>query len=196
MHSITTESWPRIWQTLNGFADLVAPFFRFITGGSELQSFGGAKGNETPFIAMIREHNRMIHAEVCAYAKRPEDRQDLRQEIIIRLWQRYPTYRGESKASTWMFPVVHGAATARFKRKASIVDYTSDLPEHTYDEHFYENIDDRVFKILARLNDFQRAVLMLTAEGYVIEEIAKTCQVHVSKVKRAMRTVRIIAKNN
>lgn len=137
MQTFATQLWPWVWQILAGVADLpstINSWFRFITGGSEGPT-SSANASKV-FAEIIRKNSGVIHGRACAYADTREDREDLSQEIIVRLWKRFHTYRGESKVSSWMYTVATGTAKAWRKRRGSIIEFGSDLPEGMYDEHF------------------------------------------------------------
>jgi DNA-directed RNA polymerase specialized sigma24 family protein len=132
MQTFAILIWPWIWQLL-GFIDqlpMINPWFRFITGGGGQTS--RTDESEADFVQIITEHSRLIHHRVCAYADSREDREDLLQEIILRLWRRYPTYRHDSKLSTWMYTVATGTAKSWRKRKGNLIEFGNDLPEGTY----------------------------------------------------------------
>jgi len=53
-----------------------------------------------------------------AYARDSGEEEDLLQEILLALWRSIPSFRGDSKASTWIFQVALNVALAR-RRDAS-----------------------------------------------------------------------------
>ncbi|MEM8565591.1 MAG: sigma-70 family RNA polymerase sigma factor, partial [Bacteroidota bacterium] len=72
---------------------------------------------ERDFIAILEENQGLVHKVCRLYGDTEEDRNDLFQEILLQLWKAYPTYRGKSKLSTWMYRVALYTAMADLKRR-------------------------------------------------------------------------------
>ncbi|MBW6537618.1 MAG: RNA polymerase subunit sigma-70, partial [Mariniphaga sp.] len=60
---------------------------------------------EKEFLSTISENQGIIHKVCNMYCDAEEDRNDLFQEIVAQLWRSYPTFRNESKVTTWMYRV-------------------------------------------------------------------------------------------
>ena len=65
---------------------------------------------EKAFLTMVDEHQGIIYKVCRMYRDTREDQEDLFQEIVFQLWKSFPSFRNESKISTWknMHPVVTG----------------------------------------------------------------------------------------
>jgi len=61
-------------------------------------------------IERITENQGAIHKVCNIYANSREDREDLKQEIILQLWKSYPGFQGASKFSTWMYRIAFNTA--------------------------------------------------------------------------------------
>jgi DNA-directed RNA polymerase specialized sigma24 family protein len=53
--------------------------------------------NELQFLAIINEHQAIIHKICHLYGESKEDREDLFQEITFQLWKSLPGFKGEAK---------------------------------------------------------------------------------------------------
>jgi RNA polymerase sigma-70 factor (ECF subfamily) len=53
----------------------------------------------------LQRHKGILFKIVRAYAFNAYDQDDLFQEIALQLWRSIPEFRGESKASTWIYRV-------------------------------------------------------------------------------------------
>src|SRR5690625_4248651 len=70
------------------------------------------------FEALLREHRKIVFKVAAIYARGPEDRRDLVQEISTQLWRsfhRYDERRG--KFSTWMYRVALTVAISQARRE-------------------------------------------------------------------------------
>jgi len=58
--------------------------------------------NKAEFLSRISDCAGPILKIVSIYTDRKEDGEDLLQEILYQGWKSYPSYRNESKFSTWL----------------------------------------------------------------------------------------------
>ena len=59
-------------------------------------------GDEAAFAALIRQHQRIIHAWTYRLSGSLEDAEDLAQETFVRAFCQLDQFRGEAKFSTWL----------------------------------------------------------------------------------------------
>lgn len=64
-----------------------------------------AQQQEKEFIALVEEYKQVIYKVCYIYASDPENLNDLYQEVVINLWKAFPRFRGECKASTWVYRI-------------------------------------------------------------------------------------------
>jgi len=65
---------------------------------------------ENKFTTLVQENQGIIHKACRLYCRNPEDCKDMFQEIILKLWKGYPSFRGDSKPTTWMYRVAINTA--------------------------------------------------------------------------------------
>ncbi|WPU96171.1 RNA polymerase sigma factor [Mucilaginibacter sabulilitoris] len=73
--------------------------------------------NEVQFLALIKEHQGIIHKICRLYRESNEDREDLFQEITFQLWRSLPGFKGGAKISTWIYRISLNTAIATFRKK-------------------------------------------------------------------------------
>ena len=71
---------------------------------------------ETAFLKIVDEHQAIIFKISRMYRDTLEDQEDLFQEIVFQLWKSFPTFRNESKVSTWMYRIALNTAIAFFRK--------------------------------------------------------------------------------
>ena len=74
------------------------------------------KDTEIAFAKIIADNQGIIHKVCNMYCDRPDDRQDLFQEIVLQLWRAYPSFKGQSKVSTWLYRVALNTAISAFRK--------------------------------------------------------------------------------
>lgn len=133
---------------------------------------------ERDFTSLIKEHSLIINKVSYFYAtdKLPFD--DLRQEIYLNIWLGLKQFRGESKMSTWIYRVAVNAALMALrssKRRLETVSVDFGLLD------FSTEIDDaqrecllHLHSLIDRLEDIEKAIILLWLEEYSYDEIAET----------------------
>lgn len=110
------------------------------------------------------------------YAYTDADRQDLFQDIVIQVWKAYPTFKGDSKFSTWLYRVaINTAITGLRKKKDFITSYEPlCLPTHISDDDSGQVAEERLKQLYAgigQLNQVEKAIVMLYMEDRSYEEM-------------------------
>lgn len=73
--------------------------------------------HEQLFHQWLQDHSGILGKVVRAFTQTSQDREDLLQEVLVQLWSSLPRFRGEAKASTWIYRVAFNTALA-WKREA------------------------------------------------------------------------------
>ena len=146
---------------------------------------------EKEFIAKIRRYQGIVHKICFIYATSKDDKDDLYQEIILQLWKSYPSFKGISEFSTWMYRVALNTAIS-LTRKAS--QLTTDFADHAgiFDpvESIEYSEDVRIlYRAISELNEVDKAIILMWLEEKSYDEIAATIGITVKNV--SVRLVRI-----
>jgi RNA polymerase sigma-70 factor (ECF subfamily) len=131
---------------------------------------------EAAFTAMIKDNEGIIFKLSRAYCDSIEDQKDLYQEIVFQLWKGYDSFRGDSKASTWMYRVALNTAFS-FLRKEKRRGHSVALGDIqlTYEPHdpIQEERIKEMYTQIRRLSDLEKGIMLLLLEGKKYEEIAE-----------------------
>jgi RNA polymerase sigma-70 factor (ECF subfamily) len=130
---------------------------------------------EKHFLAIIAKYNGMIHKVCRLYRESTEDREDLFQEIIFQLWKSYPNFKAEAKISTWMYRIALNTAIATFRKKTTIINYLTKLPDFAEEQPSDELglRQERLFAVLKLLDDSEKALITLYFEELSYQQIAE-----------------------
>ena len=63
------------------------------------------ENKEQAFTQLVREHKSTIYSVCYMFSKDSDEIDDLFQEILIRLWKGYNSFRAESDVRTWIYRV-------------------------------------------------------------------------------------------
>jgi len=150
------------------------------------------KHTEEEFLRKIAEHQRIIHKVCHMFSKDEQDREDLFQEITIRLWLGYQSFKGDASFTTWMYRVALNTAIS-LKRKNRNHEQTQALPPNLDAPEEPNAITrqdiDMLYKAIEQLNPVDRALVLLYLEEKSYEEIADI--MGITKTNVGVKLVRI-----
>jgi len=134
--------------------------------------------NEREFASLIREHSRIINKVSYFYAGDQWPFDDLRQEIYVNIWLGLKQFRGDSAISTWIYRVaVNSALMALRSSKSGVPTASVDLSlldlSSEIDDAQRENLQS-LHALINRLEDIEKAIILLWLDEYTYEEIADT----------------------
>lgn len=131
--------------------------------------------DEAQFISDIQQYQKIIHKICHLYRDSREDREDLFQEITFQLWKAFPSFKNQSKISTWIYRIALNTAIATFRKNKPAIDYVADLPdmrsENQNEEH--DTRHERLFLLLKKLDDSEKVIITLYLEELSYQQIAE-----------------------
>lgn len=129
------------------------------------------------FAGIISQNQGILHKISSLYCNDPEEKKDLFQEILYQLWRSYPTFRNESKISTWIYRVALNTAITFLRKQKARPDqnnFSESIPDIQDDNE--QELLERQFKLLYKsieaLDKVEKAIIMLYLEGSSYEEIS------------------------
>jgi RNA polymerase sigma factor (sigma-70 family) len=142
------------------------------------------------FVLLLEEHKRILYKVASAYCADTEDRRDLVQEMVIQLWRSFPRYDDRFKFSTWMYRIGMNVAISflrsegRRGRETVALDEVDLIDFAAADRVMGEAGDDirLLQRLVSRLDEMSRALIVLYLEGYSHAEIAEILGISVTNV--------------
>lgn len=153
------------------------------------------KEQETIFLSALENNQEKLFRICSIYAKDDEDSKDLFQEVLVHVWRSMSTFKGNSAIGTWMFRVALNVCL-RFKSKHTknqnrLIRLDSLTISNIGSEEISEEENEKLKalrKCVKRLNEADKAIVVLYLEGLVYREISSILGLsenHVAvKVKR------------
>jgi RNA polymerase sigma factor (sigma-70 family) len=154
------------------------------------------------FETLLQVHRAIVFKTVNTYCWRPEDRDDLAQEIAAQLWKAWPSYDSCRTFTTWMYRVALNVAISFVRREVKYRRVFMPLEEE-FDEAISPSTNDpvaadrmeRLRRFIAREPPFERALLLLYLEDKSQKEIAEILGItptnvstKISRLKQRIRT--------
>ncbi len=150
---------------------------------------------EKEFLQIIQKNQGIIHKVCNLYCDSQEDRNDLFQEIVAQLWKSFPSFRKESKVSTWMYRVALNTAITSFKKSKRRPDQNSltyenfQLEDEGYDTETEENIK-MLHAAVSQLTGVEKSIILLYLENRKYEEIAEITGITQNYVRVKMNRIK------
>jgi RNA polymerase sigma-70 factor (ECF subfamily) len=131
---------------------------------------------EKEFIELIEKYQGILHKICNIYFIRNPNRDDYYQEILIRLWKSYSSFKNQSAFSTWLYRVALNTAIDIVRkqnlqpRQTELTKTEYNIPEH--EQNTESNKRDILYQAIDHLSDVEKAIIFLYLEDYNYKEIA------------------------
>lgn len=137
------------------------------------------KDLEAKFLSDFEKNQNIAHKICRIYTTNQDAHNDLFQEITIQVWKNYSKFRGDSKFSTWMYRVALNTAISLYRKSTRTIK-TQDINDVVYKikSTDYDDTEERqlaaLYKAIHKLNDIDKALILLYLENKPYKEISET----------------------
>lgn len=145
-----------------------------------LQSGNGRRDqNSERFAGLIRDHAGIVRKVAATYARAPEDRADLTQDMLANLWAAWPHYDDTRSFPTCMYRVAlnvalsHVRSVYRERRVMTPLTGGHNAVAATNPDHEANQALDALHATMARFDPLNRAVLLLYLDERSHREIGE-----------------------
>lgn len=144
-----------------------------------------AKGDEKALKELIMRMQARVYTYCFSLVGNEEDAEELTSEVFFQVWKSAKNFRGQSKATTWLFGIARNLCMNHLrKRKIKFLEitewdavYDPNEEEHDYDPELLK-------KAMEKLSPLHREVLYLAYyEDMSYHEIAKLLDIPENTVK-------------
>ncbi|WP_166444455.1 RNA polymerase sigma factor [Dyadobacter bucti] len=144
---------------------------------------------------MLKEHQGIINSICRIYYRDEEDFKDARQDVILQLWKSLPTFRSESKMSTWIYKVTLNTILAKIskEKKMPLSESLSDAyPYYNQAGNFEPDVDlQQLLYLIHKMEEIDKAIMILHLEGYSHKEIAGTLKLTATNISTRISRIKI-----
>jgi len=148
---------------------------------------------------LIHEHSAAVYRVAIFIVRDNALAEDVVQDTMIRVWQNYGSFRGDSPIRGWILRIAHNTAVSKLRK---IKDESWDpamLPDSVGRADVERTVEGRedlvtLGKAMENLDELSRSIVVLReVEGLSYEEIAEALEITLPTVKtrllRARRTL-------
>lgn len=153
--------------------------------------------NEQEFARIVKENKSTIYTVCYMFSNDEDEVNDMFQDTLVNLWKGFPSFRKESKASTWIYRVaLNTCISAERKKKRRKEERLS------MNINLYQDADDdsrqvqQLHKLIGRLGLVDRALVLMWLENMSYDEIgdilgisAKNVSVKLVRIKEKLKNI-------
>lgn len=128
------------------------------------------------FLKILADYQPIIHKVNLIYFRSDMDKQDNFQEVVYQLWRSFPSLKDKHKVASWIYAVAINTSISKIRKDSKLRFYDL-MPEFTavgqnsYNEY---SLDYQILiSALKKLNEIDRAIMLLYMEEYSYKEIAE-----------------------
>lgn len=135
-------------------------------------------GKTDIFLSVIETNKGIIYKIANSYCTCAENRNDLIQEIILKLWQAFTGYNSQYKHSTWIYTIALNTAISYYRKekvRKNVIPLSSEtvfdmagFEKHLPAEHNSQLLN----QFIAQLKELDKALMLLYLEEKSHKEIA------------------------
>ena len=148
------------------------------------------------FAQVYESQKKKVWQLICRYVYSKHDREDLFQEVFLRIHQALPRFRNESSLETWIYRIAANTAINyldKQRRYAKLKDVLGNL--RLIEVEPKEEDSSLLHKPLQALNSRQRMILIMAeVEEFKLEEIAQALDIALGTVKSNLHRAKEIIK--
>jgi RNA polymerase sigma-70 factor, ECF subfamily len=146
---------------------------------------------ESQFRLVLEEHSGLLFKVVRSFTVGPPDSDDLLQEVLLQVWMSLPSFRGQSKTTTWLYRVALNTALAWKRRETKHRDRSQALPlafevidkgAPSAESQAEQEAIQRMYEAVRALAPADRALVLLYLDGLSYADMAEVIGISESNV--------------
>ncbi len=147
------------------------------------------------FTNLLQRHAGLIHKVAYAYCRDSTDREDVVQEITMRLWQARYQYDERFQVTTWIYRVAINAAISFYRRQRRHHERRVSLDECLFAIAVPSSESNDELELLTQwidaLNELDKALVLLYLDGHNHASIAEVLGISPSNVGTKLQRIKI-----
>ena len=154
--------------------------------------------SQREFEALVKAHRSTIYTVCYMFSNDQDEVADLFQEVLISLWKSMPSFEGRSDVRSWIYRVSLNVCISleRKKLRHKTVPLTMDInPYEEMETNQNSRQMDMLRRRIAKLGQFDRAIILLWLENMSYDEIAAIMGITVKNVSVRLYRIKEELKN-
>ncbi len=194
------SSRPSILSRLTSLLSSVASAFSKSASLEKAPAELDASERERQFLELTQRYGSVITRICFSYAGNAADMEDLRQDVLINIWNGLRYFKGDSSPLTWIYRVTLNTCVSMIRKVSrdvktfSFSDIMTDRPDDEADSGYFERLE-RLHEMMAMLTPVDKAILTMRLDERSYDEIAEVTGLSVSNVATRLNRIKTKLKN-
>lgn len=152
------------------------------------------------FLSVIEINKGIIYKVANSYCKDTEDRKDLVQEIVLKLWKSFDSYNEHFKHSTWIYRIALNTTISLYRKEKTRKAIHNPFSESLFNVAGFEDNkqieESTIFlnQFISELRELDKAVMLLYLEEKSHKEIAEIIGITETNVATKLGRIKNILK--
>ena len=157
-----------------------------------------SRGDMAAFRELVEEYKKKMYYFALDMVRDPADAEDISQEVFLKVFRGFKTFRRDAKLSSWLYRIAYNASIDHLRRKSLAPEPVEDEILDAASAGFSESaasldpartaenrlLEARVEKALQKVSTRERTVFLLRHYNDLkLDEIAETMQISIGSVK-------------
>jgi len=99
------------------------------------------QGDTAAFASLVEKHKDMVFTICVKIVKKPEDAEELAQDVFMKVYDKLDTFRGDARFSTWLYRIAYNAAISKTRKRRLEVEA---LDDYTINNYSVDNIKEEL----------------------------------------------------
>lgn len=153
------------------------------------------------FLSVIETNKGIIYKVANLYCKDIEDRKDLVQEIVLKLWKSFDSYNEQFKHSTWIYRIALNAAISFYRKEKLRKKITTPFSGSLFNKCDFE--DNKLIEqsalflnqFISELKELDKALMLLYLEEKSHKEMAEIIGITETNVATKIGRIKTLLKH-
>lgn len=125
------------------------------------------QGNTAAFATLVEKHKSMVFTICVKIVKKPEDAEELAQDVFLKVYEKLDSFRGDARFSTWLYRIAYNAAISKTRKRRLEIEALDDF---TISNYSVDEVKDEIQSIDAEEQQLllNQAMETLSDDDYLI----------------------------
>ncbi|MEP7318866.1 MAG: sigma-70 family RNA polymerase sigma factor [Panacibacter sp.] len=153
------------------------------------------------FVSVIETNKGIIYKVANLYCTDTEDRKDLVQEIVLKLWKSFDSYNEQFKHSTWIYRIALNAAISFYRKEKLRKEINTPFTESLFNISDFEGNkqiqQSTLFlnQFIAELKELDKALMLLYLEEKSHKEMAEIIGITETNIATKIGRIKTLLKH-
>ncbi len=141
-------------------------------------------------MAAVNSNGSAITKICYYYASTHEEFQDLRQDVLVNVWESRKKFRGDCQLSTWIYRIALNTCISAFRKKTRSPQLTDSFPEIADEDPQLTAMHNEMHELISKLSASDRALILLWLDELTYNEISDILGIPRNTIASRLRRVK------